>query len=156
MHQGVTSFYRRFDFFDSETLADSHAERKTRRPHESKSDEHTDDSSGLDLFDDFEPNCASSGHGVLCFGDNSGKIAIINRDLQIFKFQSHSHRIQKLFKTKNSDLLITLGKHQDIPQVRVFSPFPLSFFCSLHISFVFLPLGHGRGVCQHMGPKRHG
>jgi len=71
--------------------------------------------SEISLFEDFTPNCAVSGAGVICFGDNDGWIKFINRDFQIFKFKSHSERIQKLFKTPNSDILIALGKHVDIP-----------------------------------------
>ena len=118
MHQGVTSFYRRFDFFDSEKLAeDSASDEKSSfsRRVEQKSDK--DDAGGLNLYEDFEPNCAAAGNGVLCFGDNSGQIQFVNRDLQILKFKSHSERITKLFKTKNNDYLVVVGKHDYIPKV---------------------------------------
>ena len=128
MQQGVTFFYRLFEFFDSEKIAqrdgidddDMLNEMKynsiqSSKMMTSKESSNDDEIGGITLFEDFSPNCAVSGAGVICFGDNDGWIKFINRDFQIFKFKSHSVRIQKLFKTTNSDILIALGKHVDIP-----------------------------------------
>lgn len=149
MQQGVTFFYRLFEFFDSEQIAakddpahDLKYNSLQTNPHarggqfQDSKEQDTEDS-GITLFEDFRPNCAVSGAGVICFGDNdgisinlsiqftyttmysvlfqSGWIKFINRDFQVFKFKSHSERIQKLYKTPNSDILIALGKHVDIP-----------------------------------------
>ncbi|ETO07663.1 hypothetical protein RFI_29728 [Reticulomyxa filosa] len=121
INRGVTSIYRRFEFFDSEILADdgeqkiesgnnSAALRNSGRPRQGKDlmnatmmnndSKEESGSSGLNLFEDFEPVCASAGYGLLCFGGADGKIAVINRDLQIRKFVSHSSRITKIVKTK--------------------------------------------------------
>eukprot|EP01083_Nonionella_stella_P066204 174125_1 len=138
MQQGVTFFYRLFEFFDSEQIAtkdDLNDDLKYNsnnntgsRPtpitsfgdsfgSESKEERENeeDESGGITLFEDFSPNCAVAGAGMICFGDNHGWIKFINRDFQVFKFQSHSERIHSLFKTPNSDILIALGKHVDIP-----------------------------------------
>jgi hypothetical protein len=52
---------------------------------------------------------------LICFGGNTGVIKFVNRDLEIFRFQSHSERVEKLFKTPEQDILIALGKHVEIP-----------------------------------------
>ena len=124
MQQGVTFFYRLFEFFDSEQIATrdgvdmeemkyNNASLKPKQGSNNNDDD--DEIVGITLFEDFTPNCAVSGAGVICFGDNDGWVKFINRDFQIFKFKSHSERIQKLFKTPSSDILIALGKHVDIP-----------------------------------------
>lgn len=125
MQQGVTFFYRLFEFFDSEQIAtrdgvdmeEMKYNNTSLKPKagDNMNDNEDDDIAGITLFEDFTPNCAVSGAGVICFGDNDGWIKFINRDFQIFKFKSHSERIQKLFKTPSSDILIALGKHVDIP-----------------------------------------
>ena len=116
MQQGVTFFYRLFDFFDSEQIASIDGiNDQLQQFQESKQTETDDDAGGITIFEEFTPNCAVSGAGVICFGDNNGWIKFINRDFQVFKFKSHSERIQKLFKTPHSDILIALGKHVDIP-----------------------------------------
>lgn len=84
MQQGVTFFYRLFEFFDSEQIAakdgainDLKYNGLQTKPHvrggqfqDSKEQEAED--SGITLFEDFKPNCAVSGAGVICFGDNDG------------------------------------------------------------------------------------
>lgn len=120
MQKGVTSFYRRFDFFDSEKVAqreiediksDIYNSTNERKSNNVTEDLNMNNPTGIPLYDEFDPNCAVSGSGLICFGDNSGFIKFINRDLEIFRFQSHSERVTKLYKTPDSDILIALGKH---------------------------------------------
>ena len=87
LFRGVTSFQSRFEFFESETLCDNSF--KSNIPDREIKE---DDEQQLELFDDFDPYYASSGFGLLCFGDSKGTIATVDRDMRVFKFKSHSHR----------------------------------------------------------------
>ena len=65
MQQGVTFFYRLFDFFDSEQIASIDGiNDQLQQFQESKQTETDDDAGGITIFEEFTPNCADSGAGV--------------------------------------------------------------------------------------------
>ncbi|XP_031570001.1 vacuolar protein sorting-associated protein 11 homolog [Actinia tenebrosa] len=86
--------WRRFIFFDKEFLKDH----ETNQPYE--------------RLKDINISACSSGRGQMIFGDNSGSIHFLDRDLQLSSFKAFEIKASHLYQLKQHNILVSVGEDE--------------------------------------------